>query len=42
VRGLLRARTIGFNSSGGFDVAALAVTVPPSLPGVLRVTARLQ
>jgi hypothetical protein len=42
VRGLLRAHTRGFKSSGGFDVAALAVTVPPALPGVLRVTARLQ
>ena len=41
VRGLLRAGTAEFKV-GGFDVDALAVTVPPALPGVLRVTARLR
>jgi hypothetical protein len=41
VRGLLRAGTAEFKA-GGFDVDALAVAVPPALPGVLRVTARLR
>lgn len=41
VRGLLRASTSELKA-GGFDVAALAVAVPPALPGVLRVTARLR
>lgn len=41
VRGLLRAGTAEFKA-GGFDVDALAVVVPPALPGVLRVTARLR